>query len=127
MALPCPTPDLQNDYKNAKKEALKVYRQRAIDSESKGENSVNLECKKIYDMVKIRNDEICTAACTDFLNQYHSEIMMSLNAQGSADSPIFTTLDQVEAALLQIEQTFEQGGPSGDQNKRQLIYEKFRS
>ena len=93
MALPCSTPDLQNDYKNAKKEALKVYRQRAIESESKGENSVALECRKIYDMVKIRNDEICTAACTDFLNQYHSEIMMSLNAQGSASSSVFTTLD----------------------------------
>ena len=37
-----------------------------------------LECKKIYELVKIKNDETCTAACTEFLNQYHSEIMMSL-------------------------------------------------
>ena len=96
------------------------------------------ECKQIFEQVKMNNDETCTMECTRFLNQYHSEIMASLSnncisedqqteANGENRRPVFKDINQVESALHQIEQTFEQSGPAGDQSMRKLIYEKFRS
>ena len=69
--------------------------------------------------MKVNNDEKCAFSCTQFLNQYHSEILASLsgnsiseddleNQKTDGDSrPIISDLHQVESMLLQIEQNFE--------------------
>ena len=97
---------------------------------------VKRDCKEFFEQVKVRNDEACALACTELLNQYHAEVMASLSANSisidesspaTEERPVFASLDSLEEALQQIESAFEQTGPSGDQNVRALLYEKFRS
>ena len=58
LTLPCSLFDLERDFKEAKHEALRVYKLRAIsDSDlSAGERSVKDECRKIFEQVKANND-----------------------------------------------------------------------
>ena len=70
LNLPCSLFDLECDYKDAKREALRVYRERSMAGTTceEGEDNIRRECKEIYEQVKLRNNEACTAACTQFLN-----------------------------------------------------------
>ena len=139
MRLPCAISVLSASYKDARKEALKVYKKHAICDDdsteasggSEGEQAVIKQCKGILEVTKINNEQACTFACTQLLNQYHSEIMSSL-ASGDHQSSdnkeqVFANMDQVEAALHQIELSFEREGPEGEDLLRHLIFEKFRS
>ena len=47
---------------------------------AQGEQALKQDCKQIYEQMKVNNDEKCAFACTQFLNQYHSEIMASLTS-----------------------------------------------
>ena len=117
LALPCSLFDLECDYKDAKREAIKVYKLGAINegnSAAQGEETFKRECKEIFEQIKVTNDETCAFSCTQFLNRYHGEIMASLasdsiaeDASESASQPIFNDLNQIEQALRQIEQNFE--------------------
>ena len=53
--------------------------------------------------------------------------MSGLSSDPANGPPVIGDLNQVEAMLHEIEQTFNQDGPQGDHNMRNLIYEKFRS
>ena len=67
LILPCSLFDLECDYKDAKREAIKVYLSGAINdgkSASEGEERVRRECKEIYEQIKVKNDESCATACT---------------------------------------------------------------
>ena len=91
MVLPCSLFDLECDYKDAKREAIKVYLQGAISDEKlikQGEDKVRRECKEIYEQIKVKNDETCAVACTQFLNQFHGEIMSSLTSNSLSDDPL---------------------------------------
>ena len=81
LEIPCALLDLESDYREAKREALQLYRERAIfgdDTAKKGEQIVKNECRDIYAQVKAKNDETCALACTEFLNPFHEEVMKSL-------------------------------------------------
>ena len=59
-----------------------------------------------------------------------SKSCASISSQSQTDDDAkadFGDLGSIEISLAQLEQTFEKSGPSGEQNIRSLIYEKFRS
>ena len=70
LVLPCSLFDLECDYKEAKRDAMKLYKLRSMEGNecTEGEQALRRECKELFEQIKIRNDEACTFACTGFLN-----------------------------------------------------------